>query len=309
MRTFLILAALLTSAAAHAQDTLAHIKATGHLRCGVIAQQPDFEKRDTHGNIAAFATDLCRAVAASLPGGVAGLQLQGEPDTPHALAALQAGKLDLVYGVTPSPDWAAKYDVAYGEPVFFDGQAVMVPNALAGAGLPGLAGRQICFIGNTGIETTLTAALRQRNIPFKPFPFQETGEMEAALVTGHCQAETADASALAADRAGFHARQRDFAILPDRLTLDPYVPALPANDTAWVNAVNAVQFSLIRAEQDGITQADAARQGDVAAASVTAVGNYGEIFERDLGTRSPLRLSRGPNRPWTQGGLLWAPPE
>jgi general L-amino acid transport system substrate-binding protein len=320
LRTTLFLACLL-SATAQAETTLARVKASGQLRCGVVAQQSDFEWRDTHGDVAAFARDRCRALAASVLGNLSGLQILPAPDTPHGLQALHDGKLDVLYGVTPHADQAVHYGVAYGDPVFFDGQAIMVPAAAGVHTLNDLAGRQICFIGNTQNEAVLKAAFAARNIPFKPFPFQETGEMEAALVTGHCQAETADASTLAADRTGFHGRKHAFEIMPDRLTLDPFVPAVPANDSAWLRVVNAVQYALVRAEQANITQANVAPGDDRltnateayalglpagwAAAAVRAAGNSGEIFDRDLGA---LGLPRGVNAPWDRGGLFWAPP-
>jgi general L-amino acid transport system substrate-binding protein len=331
LKPALIFAALLPLAAAHAESITSRVRASGHLRCGVIAEQPDFEKRDTHGNIDRFATDMCRAVASAVLGGTSGLQLQGFPDAPHALLAMQQGKLDLLYGVSPHADWAAKYNVAYGQPVFFDNQTLMVSTHGKINSLAALAGAQICFIGNTDIETVLTRAMQSRGIPFKPFPFQETGEMEAALVTGHCQAETGDASALAAGRTGFHARQADFKILPESLTIDPYVPALPANDSAWARVVDDAFFALVQADIDGITQANVAavqQNGSAAvqdflqpagsgtalglpdgwiSSEITAVGNYGEIFARTLGEHSPLRLAQGVNRPWTEGGMLWAP--
>ncbi len=331
--TFLWVASVATAAtSARAEDTLSRIQHSNRLRCGNIAEQTDFDKRDTHGNVGRLGNDMCHALAAAVLGGSTGLVQQGYPDGPHGLEALRTGKIDVLYGVSPHADWAWHYAAAYGQPIFYDGQSLLVHQAAGIKSLQDLAGHQVCFIGNTEAERSVTRALRQRHIDFKPFPFEETGEMEAALVDGHCQAEANDVSALAEGRTGFHARQLAYVILPDRLTLDPYVPALPANDTAWARAVDAVTFALIEAEIEGVTQANVAARAAApdaqargllrrrgggfvfglpdgwATAAIGAVGNYGEMFERDLGAKSAMRMPRGVNVPWSEGGMLWAPP-
>jgi len=159
------------------------------------------------------------------------------------------------------------------------------------------------------------------------------GEMEAALVGGKCDAETHDASKLAQGRADFHGRRNDFEILPDRLSLDPLSPVVRTDDPEWARVIDWVTGALVQAEISGVTKANAdamkhsadktvqtlvgARQGpqwglflnaDWSLWAIEAAGNYGEIFERDAGARSPLRLDRGLNRPWTEGGMLWAAP-
>jgi len=324
----IILAVCLAATSAHARDTLAHVRQTGQLRCGNVAEQDDFDKLDTHGNVGPLGNDMCHALAAAVLGNVSGLVQQGYPDAPHGLEALRTGKIDVLYGVSPRADWAWRYGAAYAQPVFYDGQALLVHANSGIRGVADLAGRQVCFIANTAAEHAVTDALQRRHIDFKPFPFEETGEMEAALVDGHCDAQVGDASALAAGRTGFHALQSVYVILPDRLTLDPYVPAVPANDTAWARAVDAVDFALVEAEIEGVTQANVAARAGVdargllrrrgggftlglpdgwEAAAIRAVGNYGEMFARDLGAGSPMRLPRGVNIPWTQGGMLWAP--
>ncbi len=329
---FCLAALLATTVSAHAADTLAHIKQSGQLRCGNIAEQDDFEKRDSHGNVGRFGTEMCHALAAAVLGGTTGLIQQGYPDGPHGLEALRTGKIDVLYGVSPYRDWAWHYGVAYGQPVFYDGQSFLVHVNAGIASLADLAGKQVCFIANTPAEQAATTALHQANIAFKPFPFEEMGEMQAALVDGHCQAQAGDATALAAGRTGFHSLQQKFIILPERLTLDPYVPAIPANDTVWARVVDAVFFALVQAEIQGVTQANVTqREGSADRADqlllrrrgsgftlglpdgwvtqvIKTVGNYGELYNRTLGPASDLRLPPGANAPWSKGGLLWAPP-
>ena len=326
----LLLASLCVTSAACAASTLDRVKSSHHLRCGIIAEQTDFEWQDTHGNLAPFAADMCRALAASVLGDTAGLQLRGFPDAPHGLQAVHDGSLDVLYGVTPRAEWSLHYGVAFAQPVFFDGLTVMVSVSSGAKTVADLADKPVCFIGNTFTESRIRHAFEQRKISLRPFPFQENGEMEAALVTGHCAAEAADASALAEARTGFHARQASYTILPELLSLDPYAPALPANDTAWQRVVDAAGATLVAAEMDGVTKADVASRVRSAStlpllqaegsgapygladgwrlAELAEAGNYGEIFEHDLGSHSPLRLVRGPNRPWSFGGLMWAPP-
>ena len=231
------------------------------------------------------------------------------------------------------PGLAKRYKAAYAQPIFFDGQGFLVNKNSGIASPKDLAGKTLCFIGNTDAETSATETLSAQGIHFNPFPFEEMGEMEAALVSGHCVAETHDVTTLAAGRAKFHARVKDYAILPETITLDPLVPAVRANDTDWIGVINWTTYALVQAEISGITQADVdkpmhdnsttistllgMRRGmgntlglpnDWALQAIRAVGNYGEMFERDLGARSPMDLPRGVNRPWTQGGLMWSPP-
>ncbi len=321
---------LLAAYPAYAAGTLDRVKSTHHLRCGIIAEQSDFEWQDTHAGLARFATDMCRALSGAVLGGTAGLQIRGYPDSPHGLQALHDGALDVLYGVTPRAEWALHYGVAFAEPVFFDSQTVMVSATSGIATLGDLADKSVCFIGNTVIENRIRRAFAARNIALRPFPFQETGEMEAALVTGHCKAQTGDASALAAGRTGFHAQQKNFVILPDTLFLDPYAPALAADDTTWLRVIDAAQDTLIEAEEEGVTKANAVARAAAAepgaflqsdgsgapyglddgwrATELAQAGDYGEIFDRDLGARSPLRLARGLNRWWSKGGLFWVAP-
>jgi general L-amino acid transport system substrate-binding protein len=159
------------------------------------------------------------------------------------------------------------------------------------------------------------------------------GEMEAALVDGRCRAMTADASKIARGRTGFHAQVQNFVVLPELITLDPLSPVIAAGDAEWARVVDWTGYALVEAEILGITQANAdglSRTGDDTIRTllgtrhglgwplgladgwglklIDAVGNYGELFARDLGEKSRFDLARGLNKPWTQGGLLWAPP-
>jgi len=196
-----------------------------------------------------------------------------------------------------------------------------------------LAGKKVCFLGGTEIENEIQSFMKREKIDWMPFPFQEEGEMEAAFITRNCAAITADVSQLAYERIAFKSLAKDYEILPDVVAKDPLAPTVRLDDPQWVAIVDWVCEALIQAEESGVTRANISamkRSQDVAAqrllggihgygqylglrdgwvADVIAeVGNYGEIFERDLGSESKMRLDRGPNRLWTDGGLMYARP-
>jgi general L-amino acid transport system substrate-binding protein len=327
MNRFLALALLVCASHAHAGTVLDAALRTHTLNCGVITEPADETKDDTHGDLSAFDGEICRAVAAATHATVA---LHAYPSEALGYAALQHGQIALMVGGTPDPGLARRYNVTYLNPVFFDGQGFMVHRDRGFASLRDLGQKHICFIGTTDAETRLTVATQAAHISIGPFPFEEIGEMEAALVGGGCDAETHDVSRLAADRAGFHGRIADFVILPDRLTLDPLAPVVASGDAEWGRVVDWVTGALVQAEIDGVTRANVdqmrkspdptvqtlagARPGpqwglflqpDWSARAIGAVGNYGEIYARTIGR---LGLERGVNRPWTEGGMLWGAP-
>jgi general L-amino acid transport system substrate-binding protein len=327
-RTFFLLC-LTTSAQA---ATLDHVKATGHLSCGLVTEISDETKADTHGNLSALGQQFCRAVGAAVLGAKPTLRLRGFPTAALAYQALQHGEIDLMVGDTPQAGIARRYDVAFTQPIFFDGQGLMVHKDHGIAGLADLAGKSVCFIGNTDADARLTTAAADAHIKVNRFPFEEIGEMEAALVDGPCAAETHDVSKLAVDRTAFHGMIHDFVILPDRLSLDPYAPVVRNDDPAWHRIIDGVLFALVQAEQEGVTQANAASlrtstdptilslvgtrsadawglnlPGDWSYQVIETVGNYGEMLARTTGEQSLLHLPRGPNALAGRGGLVWAP--
>ena len=317
---------------ARAGRTLDTVRAAATLRCGTITELNDETIDDTHGNLAALGADFCSAVAAATAG-PGHLSVASYPSAARAFAALQKGGIDLLVGDTPDPGRARRWNVEYLPPIFFDAQGLMVRKGRGLASLRDLSGRQICFIANTDAETQLHRAVDRQGLKNPFFPFQEIGEMEAALIGGRCDAETADISRLAHDRTAFHAMQTDFIILPDRLSLDAFAPVVRSGDPEWARAITWVLYAQIAAASENITESNLStmlksddpriatllgtRRGSDwglflkpgwAAAAIRAAGNYNEMIGRDTGLASPLRLDPGPNRPWTEGGILWAPP-
>ncbi|HLZ65592.1 MAG TPA: transporter substrate-binding domain-containing protein [Aliidongia sp.] len=295
---------VVASARAEAGAALDRIRATHVLVCGTPTTVDDYAKTWTHGNLQRLAADQCRALAIATLGPHGKARLIGYPERGQGLAALRAGRIQVLLGDTPDPADAALYRVAYGPSLFEDGQGFLVARSAGIRTLEDFAGRQVCFIAGTAAERRLVAAFQARGIDFLPFPFEEMGEMEAALVTGHCAAITADRSALAVMRTGFHARIGDFVILDQTISQEPLAPVYRRGDPAWAAIVDGTIRTLAEAEALGVTQAnfDAMKQSDDpavaallrtrAAPAIAAVGNAGEIFARDLGEHSPLHLER-----------------
>jgi general L-amino acid transport system substrate-binding protein len=234
MRKFLIGALALTAASlgseARAGATLDKIHAAHLLTCGTTTAADDYSKSWTHGNLSRQAGDFCQALAIATLGEHGKAKLIGYPGRDRALAAVKSGKIQVLLGDTPDPADATLYHAAYGPTLFEDGQGFLVPKAAGIHKLEDFAGKQICYIAGTAANWNLVASFQARNIAYLPFPFEEMGEMEAALVTGHCAAITADRSALAVMRSGFHRRIGDFAILDQTITSEPLAPVYRQGD-------------------------------------------------------------------------------
>lgn len=322
------------AAAAGAGDTLAAVRRAGALRCGVVTDVDDYSEADTHGDLSALGADFCRALAAETLGDAGKALFLSLPDEPGGLAALRDGRVDVLFGATPHPVVAGVYGVAFGPPMFFDGQGFLVARDSGIATPADLGGRHVCFINASPPEQGLYDALEPRlAVPEARFPFSERGEMEAALVGGHCDAITGDVSWMANVRSAFHAQVERFVVLPETITLDPMSPAYRVGDPRWASLVDWTVWALLQAEEHGVTRANAEamrRSADPVARRLTgalpwiarslgveedafrraieAVGNYGEMYERDVGKDSALALPRGRNALASRGGLMWALP-
>lgn len=317
-----------------AQATLAKVKAAGLLICGLNREEPEYSNLDAHGNRALFDVDLCKAVAVAVLGANARFNIVPFSDENDSLKALRAGKIDLLATASPTLTNNTALGFVFGPVMLFDNQALMVNNGMGVHSARDLAGKKICYLTETNIELNLNAWMAREHISFVPFPFQEEGEMEAAYLTNNCAAITADATQLAYERIAFRAKGRDYEILPDVLAKDPLASATRSDDAAWSAIVTWVDTALLEAEESGITAANAkAIRGSTsdlaiqrflgatpglgrplglddtwAFRTIEAVGNYGEIYARDLGPATPMRLDRGLNRLWNAGGLLFAAP-
>ena len=306
--------------------TLAEIQARHTLTCAVVTEETDWNKEDLHGNLSSLAAEVCRAVAVAVFGRDDALRVLRAPAEMEALAALRAGQADLVVGVTPAVSTGLRLGVTYGPPVFLDTQAVMVHRAAGVDDAAGLAGKTVCAIEGTDNDGVLLATMRARGVAIIPFPFQEEGEMDAALTGGHCQGVSAYASKLADVRRQFRGGQ-DFVLLADRFAVSPASVATRAGDPVWSAVVAATVDVLVQAQMLGVTRAGVAQAvrsedpvlqrlvgtdwssglalglaHDWSARVLGAVGNYGEIYGRTVGVE--MGLAAGLNTDCLHGGAL-----
>jgi general L-amino acid transport system substrate-binding protein len=307
------------------------VKARGSLRCGVSEGIAGFSIKNSARRWSGFDADFCRAVAAAAIGDgekVLFVPLRASARFP----ALQTGSIDvLVRQTTWTLGREAALKARFVGVLLYDGQAFVVPKKNAPKNLAGLDGAAICVEKGTTHAENLVEYFSGRKINVTPLIIDSAQEVAAAFFAGRCRAYTSDASQLSAMRATAPAGRQDYLILPERISKEPLGPAVRAGDEDWLTLVRWVLFALVAAEEGGVTQAnvrhriqDPALTRTLGSADefsnalgvskgwavrvIESVGNYGEMFERNLGSESPLKLDRDHNRLWTQGGLMYSPP-
>ncbi|MBV2131740.1 amino acid ABC transporter substrate-binding protein [Pseudomonas sp. MAP12] len=330
----LLLLAIWLAASAQAGQVLDSVKARGELRCGVSEGIPGFSEQDANGRWQGLDADFCRAVAAALfgdPEKVAFKPLRASTRFP----ALQAKQIDLLArNTTWTLTREALLQVQFPAVLFYDGQAFMVPRSSGITRLAELRAGKVCVAKGTTHVDNLADHARLHDLAWEPLVIDSSLAVAEAFYAGRCQAWTADAAQLAAMRLRAPAGPEAFVILPERISREPLAPVVLGEDVQWGSLVRWVLFALVLAEEHGMTQANVeARVGELGGATgrllsgqdtrlaralgarddwvvraVRAVGNYGELYERNLGTGSPLRIERGLNRLWKDGGLMYAPP-
>ena len=318
-----------------AGTTLDKIKSSGTMACGVNIEEPEYTIQDAHGNRAAFDADLCKAVAVAVLGPNAKFKVVPFRDEADSLKALRGGEIDLLATASINlRTTGANSGLGFTRPALYDNQGLLVNKTMGISTARDLAGKKVCFIVDSEYGDQATAYMDREKIKWIPGPFSEEGEMEAAFVTRNCAAVTADVTQLASERIGFRGMAKNFEILPEAIAKDPLAPAYRLDDPQWASVINWTVEALIQAEESGVTQRNVAEMkrgsddlvvrrllgtqkgygqflgldDDWAARVIEAVGNYGEMFERDLGAGSPMRLARGANNLWTNGGLMYAAP-
>ncbi|MGO9515014.1 MAG: hypothetical protein ACLP2F_15435 [Steroidobacteraceae bacterium] len=319
--------AIFSSTTALGQATFGRVREAGRISCAVVATPEDWNKTDLHGPLTALDAEICKAVAVLGPR--AKLDVKAFDSELQAEEALSKGVVDLVVGVSPDASSMWHWHIAFGPPVFFDGQGFLVRGDAAVNSIAGLAGFKVCVVEGTDNEKVLLARTVAQGIAINPLPFQEEGEMDDGLAVRHCDAVSAYLSRLAQLRITYPKQLSHDRILPDLLTLAPVAPAYRRDDPQWAMIVDWTIYALIQAEASGVTQANVAAQRatsedpvvqrllgvdwgasralglpakDWAAQVIATVGNYGEIFNRTVG--GPLQMLRGLNALWTNGGLM-----
>ena len=310
--------------------TLGEIKKRGSLKCGVNPNLPGFSYVDAKGERQGFDIDFCRALAAAI-----GVKAEFLPATAKdRFTQLQSGESDVLYRnttITSSRD--TKLGLDYAAVNYYDGQGFLVPKAKNYKSLKQLKGATICVETGTTTEKNLSDWFRGNNLTFKALTFEGNDPTRQAYEAGRCDAYTTDASGLAASRLVMK-KPDDHAILPDIISKEPLGPMTRHGDNQWTDIVRWAYHAALIAEEKGITQGnveqlakgsedpevkrmlgatdtvgpDMGLPQDWAARAIKASGNYGEIFERNIGVNTPLKLARGLNNLWSKGGLQYAPP-
>lgn len=313
-------------------DTLDTVKQRGKLICGVSLATPGFAAPDDKGRMGGFDADVCRAIAAAVFGD--GDKVDFVPTNINTrFQALQSGEIDVLSRQTTltfSRD--ASLGLDFGPTVFYDGQGLMVPKDLGVSSAKELKDAAICTLPGTTTAQNLTDFFGAQGAKFEMVVFESPDENRAAFFSGRCQAISSDRSDLASIRAVAN-NPDDYVVLPETISKEPLAPAVRQNDSNWRDIVSWSAWMLMAAEEKGITQAnvDEKLKSDDAEVQrmlgvtddlgpmlkldkawgynvIKAVGNYGEVFERNLGEKTKLGMTRGPNTQWNQGGLLYAPP-
>ncbi|NKE44801.1 amino acid ABC transporter substrate-binding protein [Roseomonas frigidaquae] len=326
----MMVAPAMAQAPATGAATLDAIRARGTLICGVNTGLAGFAQPDSQGVWRGFDVDYCRAVAVALwndPGKVRYVPTTAQ----NRFTALQSGEVDLLVRNTT---WTLSRDTSLGFDFtginFYDGQGFMVKTSAGVRTARDLNGATICVQPGTTTEQNLTDWARANRIRFTPVVIERLEEVVGAYVSGRCDAYTTDVSGLASTRSA-QPRPAEHMILPDVISKEPLGPAVRHGDQRFADLVKWIHFGLVGAEELGITaanvqqaaQSDArpdvqrmlGRSGDLGQMLsvdnawmvniIRTLGNYGEIFERNL---APIGLQRGPNALWTNGGLQYAPP-
>jgi general L-amino acid transport system substrate-binding protein len=323
-------AALLAAPAMADSPTLNRIRAAGTLKCGVVSTPEDWNKTDLHGTLTPLGIEMCKAVAVAALGPKAAATIVSYVSELQAEEGLSKGDVDVAMGLSVEATAMWHWAIAFGPPIFYDAQGFVVRKDANAHTMADLAGMNVCVVNGTDNEAILEARMAARGIAFNPLSFQEEGEMDDGLAVRHCDAISAMLSRIAQTKATYGRQIGGDTVLPDVLTLSPVAPAYRQGDAQWGMIVDWTIHSLVQAEASGITQANVGalatsddpvvlrvigvdwatsralglESHDWAAQVVAVVGNYGEIYERTVGTQSNLRLPRGLNRLWLDGGLM-----
>ncbi len=329
---FLALAVVFAAQSATAQTTLKAVKDRGILNCGANGTLAGFGLPDAKGQWTGLDVDICRAIAAAIfndPTKVKFVPLTAK----DRFTALQSGEIDVL---SRNTTWTISRDTSLGlnftGVTYYDGQGFMVHKALKVNSALELNGASVCVQQGTTTELNLADFFRAHKMQLKTVTFATANEAVKSYDAGRCDAYTTDASGLYAERLRLSSPD-DNIVLPEIISKEPLGPVVRHGDDQWFDIVKWVLFAMLNAEELGITQknVDEMKKStnpsvkrfvgsdgnygeqlgltkDWADRIIKAVGNYGEAFERNVGKGSPLKISRGLNRLWNQGGIQYAPP-
>lgn len=332
LKMALAAAAVALASGAQAQ-TLKTVKARGVLNCGIGTGLAGFGLADATGTWRGVNIEFCDSLAAAIfsdPAKVKFVSLSSK----DRFTALQAGESDVVAATTT---WTMSRDVQVGlnfrAVFYYDGQGFMVKKSTGIKSAKELSGASICIQQGTTTELNTADYFRKNNMKFEPVTFATNNEATEAYEAGRCDAFTTDQSGLYSERLRFKDAS-EHVVLPETISKEPLGYAVRHGDDQWFDIVSWAQYALVTAEELGVTQANVdemreksdnpdikrllGKEGsfgqslgldnDWAYRIIKTAGNYGEVFERNLGQQSPLKIARGQNALWMNGGLQYAPP-
>jgi len=326
-------AVALTVTAGVNAGTLDDIKAKGFIQCGVSQGVPGFSNADDAGNWTGIDVDGCRAAAAAVFGDAQKVKFT-PLSSKERFAALSSGEIDML---SRNTTWTYTRDTALGLDFtavnFYDGQGFMVRKDLGVTTAMDLDGATVCTEQGTTTELNMADFFRKYELEYVPVVVQKVDEAVAAYASGRCDVYTTDKSGLAAQRTKL-SNPDDHMILPETISKEPLGPVVRHGDNQWKDVVTWAIFAQVNAEEMGITSKNVAKikaetkdpgilrllgaegnmganlglTADWAYNIIAQVGNYEEVFERNIGPNTPVGLPRGVNKLWTDGGVMYAPP-
>lgn len=312
--------------------TLEDVKAKGYVQVGVNGDLFGFGKADENGVWKGLDVDCARAVAVAVFGSPD--KIKFTPLTAKTrFTSLQSGEIDVLFrNCTQTLSRDTSYGLDFGVVNYYDGQGFLVRKDLGVKSAKELDGASICVLPGTTTEMNVADYFRSNGMKMNPVVIENTAELNKAFFAGRCDALTSDASQLAGQRA-VAPNAKDYVILPDIISKEPLAPAVRHGDNKWKDIVNFSVLALINAEELGITSKNVDEMlkstnpkiqrflgvtpgnGEslgldekFAYNIVKMVGNYGEVFERNVGVNTQLGIERGLNALWTDGGLMYSPP-
>ena len=324
---------LSTAASVASAGTLDDVRERGELRCIISTGLAGFAFTDASGNWQGFDVDFCRATAAAIfgdPNKVKFVTSTGKT----RFTILNSGEADVLWRNTT---WTYVRDVdvklLFLGVNYYDGQGFLVRKDLGVTSATELDGASVCIQTGTTTELNLADFFRSNNISYEPVPIETNDEARTNYLAGRCDVYTTDASGLAATRSTFDDPSAHV-VLPEIISKEPLGPAVRQGDDVWGDVVRWVLNATITAEELGVTQENVDTIGDTsnnpevkrllgtegnlggmlglekdwAANAIKAAGNYGEIFDRNIGPTTPIALERGLNALWSEGGLIYSPP-
>jgi general L-amino acid transport system substrate-binding protein len=329
---WLVAAALGVAATAAQADTLADVKAKGFLQCGANTGLLGFGSPDDKGEWKGFDVDFCRAIAVAIfndPTKVKFTPLTAK----ERFTALQSGEVDvLVRNTTWTLSRDSQMGLIFAGVNYYDGQGFMVRKSLGISSALELSGASVCVQTGTTTELNLADYFRANGMQFNPVVFEKSDEVVQAYDAGRCDAFTTDASGLYAERLKL-TNPADHMVLPEIISKEPLGPVVRQGDDKWLTIVKWTHYAMLNAEEAGVTSANVEQMktsdnpdikrllgtegtfgepmglaNDWAANVIAKVGNYGEVFDRNVGPDTPLGISRGLNALWTKGGLQYGMP-